>query len=69
MIHEERVKALNMEEIRKRKYILYWMQASQRTEYNHALEYAIMKANKINRPIVVYFGVTNDFPEANERHY
>jgi len=69
MIHEERVKALNRKEIRKRKYILYWMQASQRTEYNHALEYAITKANKINRPVVVYFGLTNDFPEANERHY
>ncbi len=69
MVFEERVMALNREEVRKRKYILYWMQASQRTEYNHALEYAITRANKAHRSVVVYFGVTGDFPEANERHY
>jgi deoxyribodipyrimidine photo-lyase len=66
---EERVKALNLKEIRRGSYVLYWMQASQRTEYNHALEYAITKANRTNRPVVVYFGLTDHFPEANERHY
>jgi deoxyribodipyrimidine photo-lyase len=45
------------------------MQASQRVEYNHALEYAISKANELKKPLVVYFGLTDDFPEANERHY
>jgi len=45
------------------------MQASQRTEYNHALEYAVQIANKIHRAVVVYFGLTDTFPEANERHY
>ncbi len=69
MFREKRLKALNRKEIRKRRYILYWMQASHRTEYNHALEYAIMKANKMNTPVVVYFGITDDFPESNERHY
>ncbi len=69
MISEERVKALNLKEIRRGSYVLYWMQASQRTEYNHALEYAITKANRTNRPVVVYFGLTDHFPEANERHY
>ncbi|NIV44537.1 deoxyribodipyrimidine photo-lyase [Candidatus Bathyarchaeota archaeon] len=69
MIPEERVKALNTKSIRRGKYVLYWMQASQRTACNHALEYAVTAANKMNRPVVVYFGVTDDFPEANERHY
>ncbi len=69
MIEKVRAKVLNREEIRKRQYILYWMQASQRTEYNHALEYAILKANKTNMPVVVYFGLTDDLPEANARHY
>ncbi|UCC27364.1 MAG: deoxyribodipyrimidine photo-lyase [Candidatus Bathyarchaeota archaeon] len=69
MIPQERVKALNLKESRRGSYVLYWMQASQRTEYNHALEYAITKANRTNRPVVVYFGVTDHFPEANERHY
>jgi deoxyribodipyrimidine photo-lyase len=45
------------------------MQASQRVEYNHALEYAILKANELRQPIIVFFGITDHFPEANERHY
>lgn len=45
------------------------MQASQRTECNHALEYAVLEANEKNRPLVVFFGITPRFPEANARHY
>jgi deoxyribodipyrimidine photo-lyase len=45
------------------------MQASQRTEYNHALEYGIEKANELRQPIIVFFGITDQFPEGNERHY
>ena len=69
MIQKERVKALNRKEVRKGEYVLYWMQASQRAEYNHALEYAILKANELRQPLIVFFGITNQFPEANERHY
>ncbi len=45
------------------------MQATQRTEYNHALEYSILKSNRLNKPLLVYFGITESYPEANERHY
>jgi len=45
------------------------MQASQRTEYNHALEFAIDKANELKQPLLVFFGLTDNFPEANLRHY
>ncbi|MGQ9646834.1 MAG: deoxyribodipyrimidine photo-lyase [Thermodesulfobacteriota bacterium] len=69
MIQNERIKVLNQKGIQRGKYVLYWMQASQRTEYNHALEYAILKANELRQPVVVFFGITNRFPEANERHY
>ena len=41
MIQKERIKVLNRKGIQEGKYILYWMQASQRVEYNHALEFAI----------------------------
>jgi deoxyribodipyrimidine photo-lyase len=68
MIQEERIKTLNKRGIKKGTYVLYWMQASQRTEYNHALEYAIIKANQLKQPILVFFGITDHFPEANERH-
>ncbi len=45
------------------------MQASQRTHCNHALEYAIQMANELNQPLLVCFGLMDDFPEANERSY
>ncbi|NHJ12394.1 MAG: deoxyribodipyrimidine photo-lyase [Candidatus Thorarchaeota archaeon] len=69
MIHEERVRRLNSNSIQDGDYILYWMQASQRTGYNHALEHAIQLANKYELPLVVYFGLTDRYPEANERSY
>ena len=69
MIQKERVQALNSRELKKGDYVLYWMQASQRTEYNHALEFAVSKANELHRPLVVFFGITDRFPEANKRHY
>jgi deoxyribodipyrimidine photo-lyase len=69
MIQEERIQTLRAGHPRKGRYILYWMQASQRAEYNHALEFAILKANEMNQPLVVFFGLTDDFPEANDRHY
>jgi len=68
-VRKERVKTLNKNPVRNGSYVLYWMQASPRSEYNHALEYAILKANELNKPLVVFFGITNDYPEANERHY
>ncbi len=65
----DRIKFLNSNEIKNGKYIVYWMQASQRVEYNHVLEYSILKANDLNLPLLVFFGLTKDYPEANERHY
>ena len=50
-------------------YILYWMQASQRAELNYALDYAIAKANKSHLPLLVVFGLSDAYPEANLRHY
>ncbi|UCH51165.1 MAG: deoxyribodipyrimidine photo-lyase [Chloroflexota bacterium] len=69
MIQKERIRALNKKGANGGGYVLYWMQASQRTEYNHALEYAIATANTLSKPVIVYFGITDNFPEANERHY
>jgi len=69
MISESRVKRLNDNNIRMGNFVLYWMQATQRVEYNHALEYSILRANKLNQPLLVYFGITESYPEANERHY
>jgi deoxyribodipyrimidine photo-lyase len=69
MIQNERVRTLNSKSIRRGRYVLYWMQASVRAEYNHALECAIREANELNQPLLAFFGITETFPEANERHY
>ncbi len=69
MIHPSRVGKLNDAPPRAGRHVLYWMQASVRTRFNHALEYAIARANDADKPLVVCFGLTEDYPEANERHY
>ena len=69
MIQRERMAFLNPLAPRDGRYVLYWMQAAQRAEWNHALEYAIDRANELKVPVVVVFGLTPDFPEANARHY
>ena len=69
MIHNERIKSLNKKSIGRGNYVLYWMQAAQRVQYNHALEFAIRQANERGLPVIVYFGLTNNYPDANERHY
>lgn len=69
MIQPERIKSLNSQSVKSGDYILYWMQAAQRVKYNHALELAIQKANELNKPLAVVFGLTDNYPEANLRHY
>ncbi|MEM2907320.1 MAG: deoxyribodipyrimidine photo-lyase [Candidatus Odinarchaeota archaeon] len=69
-IQHTRIKLLNAKAVNySGRYILYWMQASHRCEYNHALEYAIIKANEMHTPLIVLFTLTENFPRANERHY
>jgi deoxyribodipyrimidine photo-lyase len=68
-IQRSRIQILNDLDLRRGAFVLYWMQQSQRTEYNHALEYAIQQANKIGQGVVVVFGLMDDYPEANLRHY
>ncbi|MHC4521750.1 MAG: deoxyribodipyrimidine photo-lyase, partial [Planctomycetota bacterium] len=64
MIHQQRITPLNRLETPPGQYVLYWMQAAQRAECNHALEHAIEKANELKVPVVVAFALTADFPEA-----
>ncbi len=69
MISDGRVKNLNSFEIKNRKYVLYWMQSSHRIKCNLALTYAILKANKLNKPVIAFFGLTPTYPKASLRHY
>ncbi|MBN1799503.1 MAG: deoxyribodipyrimidine photo-lyase [Spirochaetales bacterium] len=69
MIQPERIQLLSKKPQQQGKYVLYWMQQAQRSDYNHALEYAVQKANENGLPLLVFFGLTADYPEANLRHY
>ncbi|MFH0729025.1 MAG: deoxyribodipyrimidine photo-lyase [Pseudomonadota bacterium] len=68
-IHGSRIRRLNDSGLKKGRYVLYWMQQSQRAEYNHALEYAVQEANALGQGVLVAFGIMDDYPEANLRHY
>src|SRR5215211_6245753 len=68
-IQQERVCQLNEKDVKDGDYVLYWMQEAQRAEYNYALEYAVRRANEIGLQLLVLFGLTADYPEANLRHY
>jgi deoxyribodipyrimidine photo-lyase len=66
---QERITRLNTADVKEWRFVLYWMQASQRTQCNMALDYAASWANRLDKPLVAFFGLTPDFPEANQRHY
>ena len=69
MNFEGRVHILRDLPIKNGEYVLYWMQATQRAEHNHALCYAIKLADENNLPLIVFFGIDETYPEANLRHY
>jgi deoxyribodipyrimidine photo-lyase len=69
-MHQDRIKHIIHKKVdAPKKYVLYWMQQSQRVHYNHALQYAIKVANNENLPVVVFFGLDDSYPEANLRHF
>jgi deoxyribodipyrimidine photo-lyase len=68
-IENTRIQLLNDREVVQGRYVLYWMQQSQRAEMNHALEYGVQEANRLGCGVVVVFGLMDDYPEANLRHY
>ena len=69
VIPDERIQLLNSKDPARGKYTLYWMQQAQRAECNHALEFAIQRANARGNRLLVCFGLTDDYPEANLRHF
>ena len=69
MFDDTRRQRLNDRGMRSGRYVLYWMQQSQRASFNPALEYAIGVANREGLPVLVAFGLTDDYPDANLRHY
>lgn len=69
MIEPERIRNLNLgQPTTTPAYVLYWMQAAQRTDDNPALWHAIAEADRLGLPLLVLF-VLGDFPEAGVAHF
>ncbi len=69
-MNENRIRLLNDEAPDSSgKYVLYWMQQSQRAHGNPALEHAVRLANELSLGVVVCFGLMAGYPEANRRHF
>jgi deoxyribodipyrimidine photo-lyase len=49
--------------------VVYWMQRSMRILDNPALDVAVEAANLLGVPVVIYFQVIPNYPNANLRHY
>lgn len=64
----EWVQLLNEKNVNKKaKYVIYWMQVFKRSHDNHALKFAIEKANELDLPLVVYEGLKFYYPWASDR--
>ncbi|PSQ68161.1 MAG: deoxyribodipyrimidine photolyase, partial [Bacteroidetes bacterium QH_1_61_8] len=62
-VHPARIHPLNDTARRSEgRYVLYWMQQSQRAVNNPALTYALERANDAGQPLLVVFGLMDDYP-------
>ncbi|RAK06190.1 deoxyribodipyrimidine photo-lyase [Halanaerobium saccharolyticum] len=69
LVNKNRIEKINEAELKKKEFVAYWMQSSQRLEYNQALGYAVEKANQLNQPLLIFFLLNSNFPEAEYGHF
>lgn len=67
--NDARIRKLNAHPTTTGEYVLYWCQASRRLSHNHALDYALFRADKLRLPLVIYEGLRLDYPWACARHH
>ncbi|WP_182868285.1 deoxyribodipyrimidine photo-lyase [Rhodopirellula sp. JC639] len=60
LIQPQRINHLNDRDVCQGDYVLYWMEQSQRAQCNHALEFAIRRANEIQQRLLVLFVIADD---------
>ena len=68
-LFQQRIHHLNQEDTHKGQYILYWMTAQRRVEYNYALEYAVHMANTLHKPLIIFEPLRCDYQWANDRFH
>ncbi|MCC5888042.1 MAG: FAD-dependent oxidoreductase [Gammaproteobacteria bacterium] len=66
----ERSLALNDQGAKpERPRVLYWMRVAMRSQDNPALEAALTLAHALDRPLLVYQGLSERYPFASDRHH
>jgi len=70
MNQENRIKKLNNFNLNiNGNFILYYMNLTQREDFNYSLEFGIDLSNKYQKPLIVYFPITDYFKFSNLRYY
>ena len=65
-----RIRSLNDSPIRRDgRYVLYWMTATRRLAWNHALDHAVDLALEAGRPLLVFEPLRCDYPWASPRFH
>ena len=68
MISDLRVRRCNVRPVKAGgDYVLYWMIAARRAEWNYALDRAVALAEELRRPLVVLEAVRAGYPWASDR--
>ncbi len=50
-------------------FVLYWMTATRRLEWNYALDHALDVARLLGKPLLIYEALNVDYPWASDRHH
>jgi deoxyribodipyrimidine photo-lyase len=48
-------------------HVLYWMQSTHRFEENWALRFAVLEADRLNRPLIIHQGLDPTYEHASDR--
>jgi deoxyribodipyrimidine photo-lyase len=66
---DDRITRLNERPVAPGRAVVYWMQRSQRSRSNLALNEAIEQGNQLRQPVVCYFGLDDSYPLTTARDY
>ena len=69
-VPELRVSALNEQEVRSDgEYILYWMTATRRLNWNYSIDRALEHAEKLKKPLLIFEPLDAGYRWASDRHH
>ena len=68
MTSHARIRPLNQCDIRKHgEFVLYWMVANRRADWNYSLQRAVELAHQLDKPLLILEAVRNNYRWASDR--